>query len=640
MRISRFGVFAAVVVATASAVVAAYDHEVKLDDKGRYLIRWTVAGDTLRLSLDAETTGWVGFGLGSKASMLEADMAVAYVDSAGATHVQDRNTKGFTTRAMPAMDKQQDWTVSATETGSEAGGRTVVHLERKLRTCDAEDEDVPTGTARVLWALGPEDPADPTGAIGFHSLFGTVSIDLTSRDPRAVTAIGQLADADTEVFPIALGDTRVTVPKEHTYYHCRGVTLADAVVGRHMVASGVGVETGNERHVHHVLVYECPADMKPEDAVYNGECHDGNMPDALRGCNAAKPIAAWAIGGGVLVLPDDLGIPIESKYLLIETHFDNPDLRADLTDGSHAQLLLRKADKPRPRLGQITTFGSIPSGQIIPPGSTTLRQSFTCPAECTKTWPKAINVYGVFLHSHLAGRQIYSRHFRDGTELPPIATDASYDFNLQAFKALRTPIEIRPGDQIKTECVYDTSGRTAVTYGGEATTSEMCLQYAITDKIEGGDDAMRVCWAYANPSEYLNEFGNFLVSSGAASADVAREKLTAFAAAKTEADKNKFLAEAGVTWTQPQITAFEKAYNAARQYSSCPGDSIAAGKTFETTFAFVPYVPPPVCPGDPTPFPKAVSGTTDPDASAATATGFAWSALAVCASAALVAALA
>ena len=74
-----------------------------------------------------------------------------------------------------------------------------------------------------------------------------------------------------------------------------------------------------------------------------------------------------------------------------------------------------------------------------------------------------IKVFQVFLHTHLTGREIHVRHFRNGKELSPIASDTNYDFNYQQARILPEPVTVLPGDVLLTECVYDTTDRHNVT---------------------------------------------------------------------------------------------------------------------------------------------------------------------------------
>jgi hypothetical protein len=186
---------------------------------------------------------------------------IAYVDARGATHVEDLNTRGFVAPRRPARDAQQDWAVAAP--GTEAAGRTVVHLERRVQTCDPADDDVPRGVTRVLWAMGAADPGavgraaaagsiDHPGGAGSalepsraaagssssspsaapyepHFLFGSVSLDLWARVPRAAVSVQAYAAAETEalggevtsdVVRLAFGDARIELPAQETTYVC------------------------------------------------------------------------------------------------------------------------------------------------------------------------------------------------------------------------------------------------------------------------------------------------------------------------------------------------------------------------------------------------------------------------------------
>ena len=55
-----------------------------------------------------------------------------------------------------------------------------------------------------------------------------------------------------------------------------------------------------------------------------------------------------------------------------------------------------------------------------------------------------MNVFGSFLHAHLAATQIITRHFRDGKELEVLDEDRHYDFNYQQYKLLEKPVKFRP----------------------------------------------------------------------------------------------------------------------------------------------------------------------------------------------------
>ena len=101
MRPRSAFLLAAVCATTVSAVLdtAKYDrsHELKAEHMKIY---WKIEGETLKLALEAEATGWVGFGLGETTGMQGAD--VVYFEKASNTLTDAYVTA---TNAKPNPDK-------------------------------------------------------------------------------------------------------------------------------------------------------------------------------------------------------------------------------------------------------------------------------------------------------------------------------------------------------------------------------------------------------------------------------------------------------------------------------------------------------------------------------------------------------
>lgn len=57
---------------------------------------------------------------------------------------------------------------------------------------------------------------------------------------------------------------------------------------------------------------------------------------------------------------------------------------------------------------------------------------------------REVKVFAAMQHSHLAGRAITTHHYRNGTELPPLIEDPTYDFNFQDFRKLPEEVTIMP----------------------------------------------------------------------------------------------------------------------------------------------------------------------------------------------------
>jgi hypothetical protein len=210
-------------------------------------------------------------------------------------------------------------------------------------------------------------------------------------------------------------------------------------------------------------------------------------------------VTGWAVGGFPQNFPDHVGYPFEGDdiYLMMETHYDNPKSLA-ITDSSGMRMWHtadpREYDAGTMSVGYITDdVFKIPAGQPLFP------YTAYCPEECTRAHipPEGINIIGVTLHTHLAGRQAYFRHFRNGTELPPILSEPYYDFNYQDQTFLPQERLVLPGDSFQMDCIYDTTGRTTETQFGLSTSEEMCIAFATYyPKL-------------ANPVDEFCQYGNY-----------------------------------------------------------------------------------------------------------------------------------
>jgi len=113
---------------------------------------------------------------------------------------------------------------------------------------------------------------------------------------------------------------------------------------------------------------------------------------------------------------------------------------------------------------------------MIPPKSKDFMIVGHCGSSCTnKGVPKeGIFLFNTLLNTHLAGRKMKLRHYRNGTELPWVSYDDHYHFNYQKNRPLREERKILPGDALTFECTYDTSQRNDITVAGYSTRNEMC----------------------------------------------------------------------------------------------------------------------------------------------------------------------
>lgn len=181
---------------------------------------------------------------------------------------------------------------------------------------------------------------------------------------------------------------------------------------------------------------------------------------------------------GYRITPKDAG-----RYMIIETHYDNPTLTSGMLDSSGVRMLLMDGT-PSLRAGEASHFyvGVPPTPQtlLIPNGQASFTIPGVCPAECTEKFvdKNGVTIFSVFLHAHTIGVSLALRHFRDGKELQPVAADLGYDFNYQEWRPVN--VTLLPGDRLVIECNYSSTGRTTATLGGLSTTDEMCYAFIFT----------------------------------------------------------------------------------------------------------------------------------------------------------------
>uniref|UniRef100_A0A6A7G1R7 MOXD1 homolog 2-like n=2 Tax=Hirondellea gigas TaxID=1518452 RepID=A0A6A7G1R7_9CRUS len=469
-----------------------WDRSLTLDDDGRFIVEWTASDTDVQFRLTAQTRGYIGFGLSSHSRMHGADIVVGWVHS-GKAYLQDRHGIG---NLEPAVDRFQDWTIVS---GYENDTHTVLHVSRPLNTCDPDnDHIISNDTSRMLWAYHPDDPVDPDSPrprLHYHgdSRRGAKTVFLLDRDPeagyRSNGAYGRRGTSLLEDPPAhtwTLTSPGVEVRSEDaTVYWCKLFRKPLLVQKNHIIKFEPVFSAGNERHVHHMILYECTSDdpsvmaSLEQLADSSGDlCYSENMSQFLRPCSHV--VVAWAVGSKGLTLPPEAGYPLSPNgpsIFLMQVHYDNPD-RRHFEDYSgirvHYTHVLRSYD------AGVLSVGLDPSWKhLIPPEQPSVLSSGHCVSECTqKALPSTgIKVFGAVVQTHLLGREVKIRHLRNGIELDPIAQDKNYDYNYLEYRLMKTPTTVMPGDDLISECRYNSLKRSAITLGGINTRDEMCLSY-------------------------------------------------------------------------------------------------------------------------------------------------------------------
>ncbi len=466
----------------------AFGRSIVLDDS--FSLFWN-NDDASRVTFEirAETLGYVAIGFSPNGDMPNSDIFLAWVDEAGVAHFHDRYAHEEDLRSTPRIDDSQDFDLLMAR---ENATHTVVRFSRPWHTCDETgDADLSRGdTVRLIWALHPDDgDSERPLVLPYHTKRGTRSVHL--REPPSDITM----PLENEVKHWDLVANNMLLPgDDHTHYWCSIFKAPSLTSKHHMIGFEPIIQAGHESYVHHMVLYEChfnrdeslKRNFDSRAASGVGErCYSPNMPAEWTHCLATNTWA-WAVGSQGETLPGHVGIPIGedfngADFFMLETHYDNPAMKADIVDNSGIRVFytdrVRTYDAAMMLLGSEVNFL-----QMIPP----LRESFVsagrCMSECTReALPESgINILNGVLHAHLAAKKIRLRHIRDGKELPSILEDGHYDFNFQASRAPPSGERlVLPGDELLVECDYSTSHRRRITFGGLSTQEEMCLAFVI-----------------------------------------------------------------------------------------------------------------------------------------------------------------
>ncbi|XP_019644850.1 PREDICTED: DBH-like monooxygenase protein 1 [Branchiostoma belcheri] len=380
-------------------------------------------------------------------------------------------------QGQPPVDESQDWELVS---GNENGTHTVLRFNRRLTTCDVRDRVINDDTMRVLWAWHDNDPEDDTGPSGpaYHgSNRGARATLLLNRKLTETPAVGT-----THTFDLIMNNVSIPSHQDTTYW-CRVFEMPTLASKHHIIKAEPVITAGNEGVFHHLILYKCRRNpnmtVVPQEHPGH-ECYTPNMPSDWSDCYEGSMVVAWAIGGGDVIYPEHVGYPIGDEegtgYVLMEVHYDNPQLASGISDSSGIRITytpeLRDHDMGTLEVGVLVT-----QYHVIPPETEEFTSSGFCSSQCLSEFieesGEPIKIIGVMLHAHLLGVRLNARLIHNGTETE-IARDDNYDFNLQSTRMLKEEVTVYPGDVLITECTYSSAHKNSVTYGGLSTTDEMC----------------------------------------------------------------------------------------------------------------------------------------------------------------------
>ena len=430
---------------------------------------------------------WVGLGFSNHGDIEGADMCVVWTDWRGKTEISDVNVDKvrkmiflkfisvLLKEGIISEDDHQDCKQFQWKHKYLGNGKVKIWFgfTRALSTCEPGDYSIEEGTTHVLWSVGG------------GPLYSVAGVNASAARDSGMVRL-RLLTVDT---PTLTRDTRqlrirgnnVSLPSgQDTFYWCSVHKLPPALVHKHhVVRYEADIEEGNQDVVHHMEVFHCPDPGSEPFPVWSGSCDDPAAPPQLSQCK--KVLAAWAIGAGPFSYPAEAGLAIGGPqfhpYVMLEVHYNNPQLRSGIVDSSgiklHVTPKLRKYDAGIMELGLIYN-----NWMAIPPGMSHAVLTGVCVEQCTgEGLPRTgVTIFGSQLHTHGAGRRVETVLVRDGMETL-VNQDRHYSTHFQEIRTLATPVHVMPGDALVTRCHYDTSDRDNVTLGGFGFREEMCVNY-------------------------------------------------------------------------------------------------------------------------------------------------------------------
>ncbi|XP_072948838.1 tyramine beta-hydroxylase isoform X2 [Epargyreus clarus] len=449
------------------------ESEAVLDPNGDLLLKWRVdysirkINFQLILSDKAPAINWFALGFSDRGDLQYSDICLIWTDYKGKDHFEDTHADSD---GKLIRDHKQD----CEEFHLDIETRSIT-FSRYFDTCDKNDYVIEDGTIHIVWARGIDKLFTSKGlCISCTSAHNHGFIRVRLLTPPAIP--------HHNAQQLRFTNKQLKVPGSDTTYWCKVTKLPDFITEtvHHIIKFESTISVGNEGLVHHMELFYCDAESNINIPLYEGNCFSPTRPDVTKVCSKVK--AAWAMGAPPFAYPEEAGLPLggpkANKYVMLEVHYNNPEMKSDWVDSSgivlHVTANKRRYDAAIMELGlEYTDKMAIPGGQEAFP------LTGYCIPQCTGVGlpEHGIIVFGSQLHTHLTGIAVWTRHSRQGIELPYLNKDMHYSTHFQEIRILHRPVKVLPGDYLETTCIYNTVGKENATIGGHAITDEMCVNY-------------------------------------------------------------------------------------------------------------------------------------------------------------------
>ncbi|CAF1192501.1 unnamed protein product [Adineta steineri] len=247
----------------------------------------------------------------------------------------------------------------------------------------------------------------------------------------------------------------------------------------------------NMNSVHHMLTYACAKPGTNKQFWTAGATCDGEQ----------MIIHGWARNAPALTLPEDVGFAVGRntpyKYIVVNLHY----LSILKNDNSGNQLIM--SHTPRKYLAGVMLTGT---SQIhLRPNTHTIRTPFSCQYDGppisifaarvhTHKWGSKYIYYLLFIFCFVAGRVNSLYRVRDGKISQIVKSDPQWP---QSFYPITSAVEIKNGDYIVGQCVYDNNDNRVIEVGSTHN-DEMCniyVMYSYKPSRKSDDSSpSEMCW--------------------------------------------------------------------------------------------------------------------------------------------------
>lgn len=466
-----------------------------------YSIAWSVtqAGESVEFFLESwGGVRWMAVGINEHGGMEGLDAIIVRKDEAGNAIAEDRYAEA---QGKPELDKGSNGRVELLGFWEDDAddGRTRAWVRRAASVCDDKEGNSIHISAvdPYLLGLGTEgkhDVAVPNSVLWSYG----ASDSFTYHSHRRGVFIAHFTTPPSAKHSDTFSSLRITFPniplssETRNDYHCIVQELDQSptgVFGEEERISLVKQVVSPGPYLHHIIMLGCANNPWSPSTLKHG-CV--NVPFEL--CRELVYLNGYAQGAELSEAFPGTGYNFgrNIKYLILQTHFYNPELKPDVVDGASTVSLT--FSKPQAR--NLGTFLVGPMRFQLDPDTLpghSAQMICNCDGEefgqAPEEWSfgqsleadKRVMVMGVFHHMHRMGKTIHTFVLRENKRITLHYTKA-YNYNQQGKKFKR--FELLPGDKIGIQCTYDLSGHgwrkagepTVVNYG-DGVDDEMCFSF-------------------------------------------------------------------------------------------------------------------------------------------------------------------